>query len=160
MAQIRVPLLLCVALLASATGAVAGTVEERGTPTAVSGVYSITFNLNILSTLPAGTMITCRAQIAPNQAGLDLRNRQLAARPVAAVGRVAVTGPKATCAAEIPFAWTVTGTQGGVVLRYEIEAVSGSGVAPPQVRSSARQNIGTAFPASGGNARLSLNVAL
>jgi hypothetical protein len=160
MAQIRVPLLLCFALLASAAGAAAGTLEERGTPTTVSGVYSVTFNLNILSTLPAGTMITCRAQIAPNQAGLDLRNRTLAARPAAAAGRVAVTGSTATCMAEIPFAWTVANARGGVILRYEIEAVSGSGVAPPQVRSSARQNIGAAFPASGRSARLSLNVAL
>jgi hypothetical protein len=154
MARLQVPLLLCFALLASATGAAAGTLEERGTSTTVSGVYSVTFNLSILSTLPAGTMITCRAQVSPNQGGPDLRNRQLAARSVAAVGRVAATGPKATCAAEIPFAWTVTGKQVGVVLRYEIEAVSGSGVAPLQVRSSA------AFPASGGSARLSLNVAL
>jgi hypothetical protein len=154
MARLRVPLLLCFALLASATGAVAGTVEERGTSTTVSGVYSVTFNLSILSTLPAGTMITCRAQISPNQGGRDLRNGQPSAIPASVVGRVALTGSKATCAAEIPFAWTVTGAQGGLMLRYEIEAVSGSGVAPLQVRSS------TAFPASAGSARLSLNVAL
>jgi hypothetical protein len=159
MARLHVPLLLCFALLASATEAAAGTVEERANSTTVSGVYSVTFNLNILSTLPAGTMITCRVQIAPNQGGLDPRNRQLAAPPVAAVGRVAVNGPKATCAAEIPFAWTVTGAQGGVLLRYEIEAVSGS-EALPLVRSSARQNVSVAFPTSGGSTNLSLNVAL
>jgi hypothetical protein len=160
MARLHIPLLLCFALLVSATDAAAGTVEERGSSMAVSGVYSVTFNLNILSTLPAGTMITCRVQIAPNQGGLELGNRQLAALPAAAVGRVVVTGSKATCATEIPFAWTVMGAQGGVVLRYEIEAVSGSGAAPVLVRSSARQKISAAFPALGGSANLSLNVGL
>jgi hypothetical protein len=46
------------------------------------------------------------------------------------------------------------------VLRYEIEAVSGSGAAPVLVRSSARQKISAAFPALGGSANLSLNVGL
>jgi hypothetical protein len=160
MTRLNIPLLFCLAVLASATGAAAGTVEERGNTVSLNGVYSVSFNLNILSAMPAGTLITCRVQIAPNQEGLDPRNRQLAAVPASAAGRVVLTGSTATCTAEIPFAWTVESARGGVVLRYEIEAVSGSGTAPLLVRSSEQQNIGAAFPTSGGSASLRLNVGL
>jgi hypothetical protein len=159
MARVRFPLLLCVALLASAIAPAMGAPDLRGALTTVSGVYSVTFNLSIASTLPAGTTITCRAQIAPNQGGLNLLNPQLVAIPVGtAAGLAAVTGSTATCAAEIPFSWTVTSPQGGVMLSYEIDAVSSFGSAPLLVRRSAQQNIGAAFPASGGSARLSLNL--
>jgi hypothetical protein len=158
MARVRFPMLLCVALLSAGAAQAANVPEDRGALATVSGVYSVTFNLSIASTLPAGTTITCRAQIAPYQ-GLNLLNPQLVAIPVGtAAGLVAVTGSMATCAAEIPFAWTVTSPQGGVMLSYEIDAVSGSGSAPLLVRRSAQQNIGAAFPASGGSARLSLNL--
>jgi hypothetical protein len=160
MARLHIPLLLCLALLTSAAGATAGTVDERGSMMAVSGVYSVTFNLNILSTLPAGSLITCRARIAPNPGRLDPRNQRLAELPAQAEGRVALTGSTAACTAEIPFAWTVASAQGGVVLSYEIDAVSGSGGGPLVVRSSARQNISAPSPASSGSANLSLNVDL
>jgi hypothetical protein len=160
MTQLHISLLLCFAMLASAAVAAAGTVEERGSMMAVSGVYSVTFNLNILSTLPAGSMITCRARIAPNPGRLDPRNRPPAELPAQAEGRVALNGPTAACTAEIPFAWTVASAQGGVVLSYEIDAVSGSAGAPLLVRSSARQNISAPLPVSGGSANLSLNVGL
>jgi hypothetical protein len=169
MARARVPLLLCLALLAPSytlaagatltSGAVlaAGTPELRGPSTMVSGVYLVTFHLNILSTLPAGSTITCRARLAPNPAGLDLRNQQPGANTAGAAGQTTVTGPTATCAAEIPFAWTLATGQGGIVLSYEIDAVSNSGSVPLLVRSSAGQSVGAAFPAS--SASLSLNLA-
>jgi hypothetical protein len=164
MARLRIPLLLCLALLASGAALGAGVPELRGPSMTVSGVYSVTFHLNIASTLPAGTTITCRARIAPNPEGLDLRNPQPTAAP--ATGLATVTGSTATCAAEIPFSWTVTGGQGGLatgqdgfVLSYQIDAVSNSGSAPLLVRSSAQQSIRAAFPAVGGSARLSINLA-
>jgi hypothetical protein len=163
MARDRIPLLLCLALLAPvyalATGAALaeGAREVRGPSTMVSGVYLVTFHLKILSALPAGSTITCRARIAPNPAGLDLRNPQLGVTPADAVGQAAVTGPTATCAAEIPFAWTLASGQDGIVLSYEIDAVSNSGSEPVLLRSSAGQSIGVVLPASG--ASLSLNLA-
>lgn len=151
-----ISLLLCTALLASTAASAQGGPNR---PAAVSGVYSIVFNLNILSTLPAKTTITCKAQIAPNQEGPELGNPHPAQGPVeTAAGMALVTGPKATCAVKIPFAWTVTGAQGGVALSYEIDAVSHAEAAPLLVRSSARQNICAAFPASGGEASLSFNL--
>jgi hypothetical protein len=150
--------LLSVALLAAAFATSAVGQEHF---TTVSGVYAVTFNLRIASTLPAGTTITCRARIVPSQGDLDLRNQQFAAFPVGtAAGRVAVTGSTATCAAEIPFSWTVTSGQGGLMLSYEIDVVTTSGSAPMLLRRSASQGISTAFPASGGSTSLSLNVAI
>ena len=160
MARFRTSLLVCFALLAVQVGWAASVPREHSPMTAVSGVYSVTFNLNILSTLPAGSMITCRARIAPNPGRLDPRNRPPAELPAQAEGRVALNGPTAACTAEIPFAWTVASAQGGVVLSYEIDAVSGSAGAPLLVRSSARQNISAPLPVSGGSANLSLNVGL
>jgi hypothetical protein len=159
MSPIRTPLLLCVALLTSASALAAGVPELRGSPTTVSGIYSLTFNLRIASTLPAGTTITCRARIAPNQGGIELRNQQRPPAPVGAVTALAsVTGPTATCAEEIPFSWTVLNARGGVVISYEIDAVSNSGSIPLLVRSSGPQNVGVTFPAPGGRASLNFNL--
>jgi hypothetical protein len=156
MRHVRISLLLCTALLVSTAASAQGGPDR---PAVVSGVYSIVFSLNILSTLPAKTTITCRAQIAPNQEGPDLGKPHPAPGLVeTAAGVATVTGPKATCAVKIPFAWTVTGPQGGVVLSYEIDAVSHSGAAPLLVRSSARQNISAPFPAQGGRANLSFSL--
>jgi|WetSurMetagenome_2_1015567.scaffolds.fasta_scaffold21498_5 hypothetical protein len=156
MAHPRISLLLCIALLISAA---ASAQENRNRPAAVSGAYSVTFKLSLLSTLPARTTITCKAQIAPNQGGPELANPHPAQGLVeTATGLAVVAGPKATCAVKIPFAWTVTGMQSGVVLGYEIDAVSHLGAAPLLVRSSARQNITAPFPAQGGNASLSFNL--
>jgi hypothetical protein len=125
----------------------------------VSGNYSLTFNLNIASVLPAETTITCRARIVPNQAGFDPANQQSAVIPVRTVtGLAAVTGSTAICAAEIPFSWTVMSARGGAVLSYEIDAVTSSGSFPLLIRTTGQQNIGVAFPAPGASARLNLNL--
>ena len=155
----RIPLLLCLALLAPAAALAVGAPEHRGSTTTVSGVYLVTFNVNIASTLPAGATIVCKAQIVPSQGGGGFLNHQLAAVPVeTAAGLATVTGSTATCAVEIPFSWTVNGAQSGVSLSYEIDAVSSSGSAPLLVRSSAQQGIGEPFPAAGGSASVSFNV--
>jgi len=160
MAQIRIPLLLCIALLISASARAAGVPDLQVSPFTVSGVYSVTFNLNLASQLPAGTTITCRARVAPNQGGPDTGSQQLARIPVKTVaGMARLTGSTATCAAEIPILWTLLSERGGAVLSYEIDAVSNSGSVSMLVRSSGLQNVAVAFPASGGRTNLSLNLA-
>jgi hypothetical protein len=160
MARIRIPLLLCIALLISASARAAGVPELRGSSLTVSGVYSLNFNLNLASQLPAGTTITCRARITPNLEGLDAGSRQLAQIPVRTVAGLAqVAGSTATCATEIPIFWTLLSARGGAVLSYEIDAVSNSGSVPVLVRSSGEQNVGVAFPSSGGRTNLSFNLA-
>ena len=157
MARIHISLLLCFALFAVQDGLAASVPRDRSPMTAVSGVYSVTFHLNIASKLPAGSTITCQARITPDQAGLNLMNSQPAAFPVAAAGLATVTGSTATCVAEIPFSWTVENARGGVLLSYEIDAVSNAWSAPRPLVASAWQSIGVALPAAGAN--LSVNLS-
>jgi hypothetical protein len=156
MAHIRNSLLLCMALLAWSAVSAAGLPQPRGL-IAVSGVYSVIFHLSLTRELPAGSIITCRARMTPIPAGLDLRNVPLAATPVAA-GQAGVTGSTATCATEIPFAWTVISPPGGVELSYEIDALSLQGSTPILLRSSAQRQASAAFPAAGGSLHLTLDL--
>jgi hypothetical protein len=160
MARVHISLLLCFALLAAQNGLAASVPRDRSPLTTVSGVYSVTFHLNIASKLPAGSTITCRARIAPDQTGLNLINSQPSAFPVAAAGMATVTGSTATCVAEIPFSWTVENARGGVVLSYEIDAASYAGSASMVLAGSARQSAGAALPAAGGSANLDVNLSI
>jgi hypothetical protein len=157
----RISQTLLAALLASAVAGAAPAVgiSGRAAPAALNGVYSVTFNLQIRSTLPAGTTIICRARIAPNPDGFGLGNSQLAAIPAETFsGLASVNGSTATCATEIPFSWTMANAPGGVVLSYEIDAVGNAMTAPMLLKSSTRQGIGAALPAPGGSANLSFNL--
>ena len=158
MARVRISLLLCFALLAVQNGLSASVPRDRVPLTTVNGVYSVTFHLNIASKLPAGSTITCRARIAPDQDGLNLLNSQPAAFAVAAEGTATVTGSTATCVAEIPFSWTMENARGGVLLSYEIDAASYAGAAPMVLAGRAQQSAGAALPAAGGSAKLDVSL--
>src|SRR5208282_2759124 len=111
--------LLLVALLAPAAAWSGPVTEHRGGgPTAENGVYSLTFNLTIASTLPAGSTITCKAQIVPSQAVIGPIQQTPVPMEMAA-GVATVTGSTATCTVEIPFSWTVNSARNGVSLSYE-----------------------------------------
>jgi hypothetical protein len=157
MAHIRTLLLVCLTLLAWTAAGAAGLPLQHGGPMTVSGVYSVTFHLSLAHELPAGSTLTCRARMTPIPGGIDLRNEQLPATPVAA-GRASVIGSTATCAAEIPFSWTVTSPPGGVALFYEIDAMSLQGGAPTLFRTSAQRQLSAAFPTVGGSANLSVSL--
>ena len=154
----RIARFLLAAMLFS-TSAFAGPVaEHRNVAATVSGVYSVNFNLNIQSTLPANSAVVCKVQIAPPAFFSNL-NPQAAAAPVeTASGVAAVTGSTATCLVEIPFSWTVETMRGGVVLNYEIDAVNASGTLPALVRTSIQQGIAEPYPAPGGASTLNFNV--
>lgn len=124
----------------------------------VNGAYTVRFNLNTAPTLPAGATVTCKARIAPNSAGLENLNGQPAAPVETATGVARVRGSTAVCAVEIPFSWTVNHAQSGVLLSYEIEAVSRTGSAPLVVRRSALQGIAVVYPPPGGTAGLTVGV--
>jgi hypothetical protein len=158
MLRSRIPVVLLLASLASTVAWSRPVAEHRGAnPTAVSGLYSITFNLNIESTLPVNSTITCKAQIVP--AGADLNSSQFAAIPLeSASGVASVTGSTATCVVEIPFSWTVESTRGGVSLSYEVDADNAAGALPAVVRTSAQQGIAESYPSSGGTSSVSFNV--
>jgi hypothetical protein len=161
MKRARIPQILLLALLASAAVWAAPGANQRAgaAPAAVSGVYAVTFIVNPGSAMAAGGAILCKARITPNLPAFENMNRGVA--PVeSAPGVVAVVGSwragsAVLCTVEIPFAWPVSDRAGGVALSYEIDAVSGSGVAA--VRTG--QGIAVAYPQMGGTASVRLNVA-
>jgi hypothetical protein len=129
---------------------------------ALSGVYSVTFTVNAGSTLAPGATILCKAKAVPNAPPLE--NLKLEAVPVmsglATLTGSGVNGPSAICTVQIPFTWAAgnaqSGAQGGAVLSYEIDVVSGGGAVAVPVRR--QEGIGVAYPAPGGTASLSFNV--
>jgi hypothetical protein len=157
----RIPVLLLIASLASASAWSRPVAEHHGsnpTPTAVSGVYSITFNLNIASTLPANSTITCKAQIVPASSSFNGLASQEAAPFESAAGVATVTGSTATCSVDIPFSWSLQSTRRGVALSYQLDAVNAAGSLPAVVRSSVLQNIQESYPASGATSSISFDV--
>jgi hypothetical protein len=99
---------------------------------ALSGVYTVTFTVNAGSTLAPGATILCKAKAVPNAPPLE--NLKLEAVPVmsglATLTGSGVNGPSAICTVQIPFTWAAgnaqSGAQGGAVLSYEIDVVSGA----------------------------------
>ena len=159
MSRFRIAVFLLLASLPLLAAASAPVAEHRGSgPAAVSGVYSVTFNLNIASELPANSTIVCKAQIAPAGAAFPGFSQQVFAVPVESASSVAaVTGATATCTVEIPFSWTVQ-TARGVQLSYQIDAVNAGGALPAVVRTSSQQGIAQPYPASGGVSSLAFSV--
>jgi hypothetical protein len=161
MLRSRIPLFLLAASFATVSAVANPVADHRGgnTPTAVSGEYSITFNLNIASTLPANSTIVCKAQIAPGASMYSSFNPQAAAVPFESASSVAtVNGATATCVVDIPFAWTVDTTRNGAALSYEIDAINATGSLPAVVRTSAQQNIAEPYPASGNTSTVTFTV--
>lgn len=155
----RTLLPVIVALVLTSAAALAAPVAQRkGGSTSVSGVYSVTFNLTIASTLPANSTIVCKAQIAPNLQQ-NFFSSQAQAVPVEAAWSVAtVSGSTATCAIEIPFSWTLSGSSTTATLAYEIDALNAGSTLPSVVRVSSQTGLAAAYPASGGSSSLSFNV--
>jgi hypothetical protein len=168
MKRARISQTLLAALLASAAAGAAPAADTRGgaAPVALSGVYSVTFTVNAGSTLAPGAIILCKAKAVPNAPALE--NLKLEAVPVmsglATLTGSRVTGYWAICTVQIPFSWAAnnaqSGAQGGAVLSYEIDVVSGavSGPGAVAVPVSRQEGIGVAYPAPGGTASLSFNV--
>lgn len=155
----RIALCLLAASLVSATALAGPVAEHRGSgPTTVSGTYSITFNLTIVSTLPANATITCKAQIAPANAAVSSFQQQSSVPFESAAGVATLTGSTATCTVEIPFSWTVEGTRGGVSLSYELDGLNASGSLPAVVRTSVQQNVAQPYPSSGATSTVTFNV--
>lgn len=156
MKRARIPQILLPVLLASAAVWAAPAADQRNgaAPVTVSGVYLVTFNVQVGSAPAAGGTIFCRAKITPRLPGFDNRSQGMV--PVeSARGVVTYIGSSANCTVEIPFSWMVAGTQHGVAMSYEIDALNGPGVAAVRTR----QGIGLAYPRMGQAANVRLNVA-
>lgn len=149
---------LALLLVSAACWAAPVDLREGAGPAAVSGLYSVTFNVNLGATVPAGSSVTCKAKVTPNSSLFENLSRGTVPVKVAA-GAAAIVGNRANCSVEIPFSWMVNDPRNGVALSYEIEAVSGSGALLTAVRASSPQGIGVAYPPAGGAASVNINVA-
>jgi hypothetical protein len=157
----RTRIALCLMMVSVASLAWAGPVADpRGVSSAVavSGVYTVLFEVNLGTAAPAGTVITCRAKIAPNLPVFDNMNRGTvpveSAVGVATVTSSSLAGSTANCSVEIPFAWTVVDAQNGVGLSYEVELVSGG----MPIAGRSQQGISAPYPPAGGAARLNVRI--
>jgi hypothetical protein len=156
MMRVRIFQILLLALLPSAAVCAAGAADQRSgaVQVTVSGVYSLTFNVQVRSAAVTGGTIYCKAKIAPNLPGFENRSPRVV--PVeSARGVAAIVGSSGNCSVEIPFSWMVADTQNGVALSYEIDAVNGSGVAAGRTQ----QGIDVAYPEMGKAANMRLRVA-
>jgi hypothetical protein len=149
------PLFLLALPIFLAAAAPAASLRDESVPISVSGVYSVAFNVNLASALPAGTTLLCRAKVSPNASPFNGFSRNIFPSQA---GVAAINGSMATCWVEIPLAWTQNDTSNGAALSYEIQAVSDSGSQPAVLRASTGQGIGVAYPAAGGSAQLNVNV--
>jgi hypothetical protein len=159
MNRIRTSLLVFAATLIPFSALAATPEHHHGgsSSAAVTGTYSITYNIDVVSTLPAGATIVCKAQIAPAIQGVEGQNGL--AVPVESAASVAtVSGSTATCVVQIPFAWTLNANQTNVVLNYEIQAVNAAAALPVVVRNSVLQGTSEALPASGATSSLTFAV--
>jgi hypothetical protein len=145
----------------AATGAFGGPVPERTSgnqTTSVSGVYQVTFNLTVASTLPANSTIVCKAAIVPALRSNGGMNQTAVIPLEIAASAIPVAGGTATCVVEIPFAWTLADKSNGALLSFEVKAVNAAGVLPDLVRSSVQQGIAEPYPAAGSTSSLTFNL--
>jgi hypothetical protein len=85
-------------------------------------VSLVQFRFNIASSMPAGSVLTCKAEIVPD----DGWARQLT--PIErASGTTTLRGAIALCALEIPFSWAGNQALRICALRYEINGISPTG---------------------------------
>lgn len=143
------------ALSATTAAWAAGAGDGRGPAplTAVSGAYSLTFNVRFASPVPTGATIQCKARIVPGLSAFD-RLRGASAPVQTASGKAQASGSRATCTVEVPFSWMVGDSRNGVALAYEVDEVS-AGAAPVR----AQQEIGAPYPAAGARQNLVFNIA-
>ena len=139
--------------LASPAPDIVAAQRDAAAPVAVSGAFSLVFNVNFALPVPAGATLLCRGRVAPGPFSLE----NWSAVPVqTAIGQGGITGPRATCRVEIPFSWKVLNARSGVALSYQIDVVYAAGALP--MATLAQQDVGAPYPAPGATASVVFNV--
>jgi hypothetical protein len=85
----------------------------------------IRLDVNLRSTLPSGSIVLCKAELA-REAGAPAESKQFVASGVAA-GATTSASSSRVCALEIPLCWTGNSLPSGVTLRSEIDAAKSPG---------------------------------
>ena len=110
-------LFVLVSVLGFANRAWAEEPEDGASP-----VFFVQFNVSVGPSLPAGSIILCKAELVPGSSELG---RAMSRRWPTLHGQMTsatvLRGPAAECALEFPFSWTGNGP-GEIAMRYEIDA--------------------------------------
>ena len=116
-------------------------------------VYQVNFNVRLSDAIPAGSVITCRARIAPDLAA----GRPGALAPTAgtAASVATVTGSVAHCALEFPVTWAAVDARRAALLSYEVEAET-----PTARRTVSGPEMELPRPPADGAERLNLSLTL
>jgi hypothetical protein len=157
MNRVRTLLFPLLVSLAAAAGSAAPAADQRASsgPAALSGSYNLTFTMRLDAIPQAGSVILCKARIAPNLPGFQNLAHGMAPAG-SATGIATFSGNAALCSVQIPFSWAAGDIQGGVALSYEIDAVSAGGSLPAPVR--AQQGIALPYPAAGTASSVAIRV--
>ncbi len=107
-----------------------------------SAVFFVQFNLSVGATLPAGSIILCKAELVPGSSEFDraaggrwpIPHRQVTNATV-------LLGSAAECALEIPFSWTGNADPGEIAMHYEIDAIARPGTLPVVLAKGVRMGI-------------------
>lgn len=116
----------CTSLATHACGGPA----EGNAPVAVFNSF-VELRFNIASSLPAGSILTCKAEIVPGDVDGPDRVFATIGRANGATtlrGTTIPPGSAGLCALEIPFSWAGNRVPHILLLRYEIDAVGPTGL--------------------------------
>jgi hypothetical protein len=117
--------------LACCTASAWAAPAEGNAPAAVYSSF-VELRLNIASSLPAGSILTCKAEIVPGTFDEPDRGFAFFGRASGATTLRETTispGAAALCTLEIPFSWTGNRAPRTLILRYEIDGASPAGLA-------------------------------
>ena len=112
---------LCLSALLSAIGWF-GTAQAASPSLNTVQVHRnlIRLNVHLYTTLPAGSMVVCKAELVPETVSPG-GNRQDFVLGFAA-GAASLQGSSGICMVEIPLCWTGNGLPSSVTLRFEVDA--------------------------------------
>jgi hypothetical protein len=156
MKTLRSSRILALLLLVSAAfiGANAANQNSGAAQPAAKGAYTVTFHVNMPTTVPDGATISCKASIAPQPTVFEHFTRRHTATAQSTTGFANVANNSATCTVAAPFAFKVADPLAGAAISYEIEAYTSTG----PVFARRQQGIPVAYPQPGSTSSLPLDV--
>jgi hypothetical protein len=121
---------ICLFVLVSVLGFANG--ARAGAPAgAASPVFFVQFNVSVGPSLPAGSIILCKAELVPGANELDrATSRRWPTLHGQVTSATVLRGPAAECALEIPFSWTGNAGPDEIAMHYEIDAIGRPGALP------------------------------
>lgn len=122
-------------------------------PATTNGAYAVTFRVKAPTTVSSGSIVTCKARIAPRLSALDSLTGQTAPAQ-SAQGVATLVGASANCTVVLPFSFAGVDPRDKASLSYEIDAANGSGL--EAVRK--QDGIAVPYPQAGGIASVRLDV--